>query len=313
MSEPQKMVWRRWLPRGSSLRFRLALCALLWASGLAAQAQNAVLAGQVKSAATDEPIVGAMLTARFGDQSWQIASDLDGFFSLSLDLPGEQRLHIVRLMIEHEDYATRSSEVEFLDRVAESTPPQLRLFPKELVGCRLSEANLVIVGHFRSPIDQAINDLPDRLAEALQFDLLTHMQQSDLPLRLQPVFASCDGARPRLPTHAKLLAQALRAHAFVHGSVQRDQNDFTVSALVSDAYSLSSLPTVTQNQAVDLNNPTAAQLNPETYAAVLLAVAAGVAEQSDCPGALHVLSAAEAMAGPSALRADIEQLCEVGP
>lgn len=306
------MDWRLWSQHVFKAARSCALAALALSVAMSAHAQNAVLAGQVRSAATDQPIVGAALTASFRDETWQIASDLDGFFSLSLDLPGEQRLHIVRLMVEHEDFAAASSEIEFVDRVPEETPPRLRLFPKDLVDCRLSEANLVIVGHFRSPIEQTIDDLPDRLAEALQFDLLTHMQQNDLPLRLQPVFASCGGARPRLPAHAKMLAQALRAHAFVHGSVQLDSDDFTVSALVSDAYALSSQPIVTQNEAVDLANPSSAQLNPETYAAVLLAVAAGVAEQSDCPGALRVLSAAESMAGPSALRSAIEQLCEVG-
>ncbi|MEM9384918.1 MAG: carboxypeptidase-like regulatory domain-containing protein [Pseudomonadota bacterium] len=299
--------------RRRELTIALAAGVLLGAC-VNAYAIDALLAGDLTNAATGQPVVGATLTVRFEDERWQVASDEQGHFSATIDLPGEQRLHIVQVSAEHPRFAAKTLEVAIVDGVPEDPITRLHLFPAALAECLLKKDNLVVVGHFRSPLGEDIPDLPDRLAEALQFDLLTVMQQLHLPPALQPVFAPCRDAKPRVITQAGTLARALRAHAVVHGDVSRSTGEFLVRSHVSDAYDIVSVPVTTQNPAVDLANPSAAQLNPQTYGAVLMAVAAGIASRRDCPGALTVIAAAEALGEDvSALTALMEGNCGMNP
>ncbi len=277
-----------------------------------AGALDSLLVGDLSNAATGQPVVGATLTVRFDEQTWETSSDEQGHFSTTVTLPGNQRLYLVQLRAEHPQFASKTREIAIVDGQPEEPITRLDLFPAALAECLLQDDNLVVVGHFRPPLGEDIPDLSDRLAEALQFDLLTVMQQLHLPPALQPVFAPCRDARPRLITQGSTLARALRAHAVVHGNVSRSTGEFLVRAHVSDAYEISSAPVTTQNPAVDLENPSAAQLNPETYAAVLMAVAAGIANRRDCPGAATVLAAAEALGeDASALLEVMEANCGV--
>ena len=62
-------------------------------------------------------------------------------------------------------------------------------------------------------------------------------------------------------------------HHLLHGGAQQGQ--FRISTYVGDAYNLFVPPLRTVNEGVDLSDPGAAKLDPDTHAAILLALAAG--------------------------------------
>ena len=92
------------------------------------------------------------------------------------------------------------------------------------------------------------------------------------------------------------LANALKVHAFVGGSVKRGESNYDVSTHVSDAYELFKLPHRSKNLAVDLDDPSSAELNPGTHAAVLIALAKGYEKKGDSNYCVDVVTQAEKMA-----------------
>jgi hypothetical protein len=139
--------------------------------------------------------------------------------------------------------------------------------------------------------------LPGRIAEALQFDLLTRLQVAHLPPELQPSFQPCEQAQPRVLQQGKSLAQALRADVFLFGNVAVRDSKYDVSTYVSDAYELFTHPKPYTNRSVDLDNPSAAQMDPQAHAAVLTAVAAGLEKAGNCEAGITVTIAAERILG----------------
>ena len=107
---------------------------------------------------------------------------------------------------------------------------------------------------------------------------------------LQPDFEPCNEANLKIPRLGKNFARAVRADAFVAGNVGSG-DPYTVTTDVSDAFELFDRPESTMSRNVDIDNPAVAILKPETHAAVLGSVAAGLAAK-DCENALAVISVA---------------------
>jgi hypothetical protein len=131
----------------------------------------------------------------------------------------------------------------------------------------------------------------------LQFDLLTRLQAERLPPELQPTFEPCEQAQPRALQDGKSIAQALQADVFLSGNVAVRDSKYDVSTYVSDAYELFTRPEPYTNHSVDLNNPSVAQMDPKTQAAVLAAVAAGLEKVGNCEASITVTIAAERVLG----------------
>lgn len=293
---------------------------LLIAASLAAApaaSLDVIVVGELSDATTGQPIVGAPTEVRFGDATVGSAlSDERGRFRIPATLPGSSNLYVAQLAVAHPDYAAKTVEFQVVNKEPARDSYALELFPRRLTPClpERDAAHLVVVGHFRSPLGEDIADLSERLAEAMQFDLLNQLQRVRLATPLQPVFAPCTDARPRQLTHGKTLARALRADALVHGNVSREEDRFHVSTHVSDAYADAPTPATATSRDVDLANPAIASMNPETHVAVLAAVAAGFLDDRDCGSALAVASAAERLAGqPPAFAAEVRRRCGVTP
>lgn len=283
-----------------------------------AAALDVIVVGDLTDATTGQPIVGAPVEVRFSALPvGRALSDERGRFRVPATLPDGSNLYVAQLAIDHPDYAAKTEEIQVVNKEPTRDSYALTLFPRVLAPClpqRGHGTHLVVVGHFRSPIGENIGDLSDRLAEAMQFDLLNHLQRAHVPTNLQPIFAPCTEAKPRAISQGKTLAQALRADALVHGNVSREQNSFHVSTHVSDAHNPAAAPVTATSRDVDLNNPNIASMNPDTHVAVLAAVAAGLLENRDCVGALAVASAAERLAGqPPPFVAGVRQRCVEAP
>lgn len=102
---------------------------------------------------------------------------------------------------------------------------------------------------------------------------------------------------PRIVTLSGAFAKALRANAFLSGDVNPDGDRFKVSTYVSDRFDLFVPPFRTVNEKVNLNDPGAAQLDPNTHAAILVSVATAYHEQLLYPECVEVSIAAEQLAG----------------
>jgi hypothetical protein len=239
-------------------------------------AADSLAAGKILHAISGNPVIGASVTLQKSGQTIGSAiTDTGGVFSIPLNLPPSPRHQTLTLRAAHGNFVPVSVPVQTDRGTPTETIYKLTLLPKELAGCLGETGKKVVVGHIRPPLGETVADLPSRIAEALQFDLLTRLQEKHLNSEVQPIFEACAGAEPKSIMHGGQWARALKAHAFLSGSVNRGQSDFDVSTLVSDAYDLFDGPQRSKNHAVDLNDPSAAQMDPKTHATILVAVAKG--------------------------------------
>jgi hypothetical protein len=174
----------------------------------------------------------------------------------------------------------------------------ISLFPIGVTACRSQTDHSVIVGYFLPPVGTDFSDLPERVARSLDFALNTKLQALSLSPELQPSFESCDAAKPKTPRLGARYAKALKADAFVSGNIADGPAEFTVSTYVSDAHNLFGAPNIATSKSVNLNNPSGAAMVDDVHAAILAAIAAGLAEKKDCVSATTVLSAAEQLLNP---------------
>ena len=259
--------------RGITGHILIAL-ALFTQTNLAAA--DSLAAGKVRHAISDKPVIGATVTLhRSGQTLGSAITDTDGVFSIPLNLAPSPRHQTLTLRAEHGEFVPVSVPIQTDKGTPTENFYELTLLPKELADCLGETGKKVVVGHIRPPFGETVADLPARIAEALQFDLLTRLQAKHLNAEVQPIFESCAGAKPKSIMHGGQWARALKAHAFLGGSVSRGQSDFDVSTHVSDAYDLFDGPQLSKNHAVDLNDPSAAQMDPKTHATILVAVAKG--------------------------------------
>jgi hypothetical protein len=239
-------------------------------------AGQTLLNGQVANAVTKVPIPGATVKLFHGNQELGAASsDARGNFMVSCTLPRSDQPQNLTLQLEHAEFEKASLTPQAVGGKFTQQSYALHLLPRGLIHCQPGKGRFVVVGHFQAPMGVTYSELPQRIATALTYDLLTRLQKLHLQANLQPKFLACEEAKSRLPDQGKLFAQALHADVFICGNVIQAEKQFNIRTFVSDSHGLFEVPLSFINQNVDLNDPGAAELQPETHAAVLAAVAVG--------------------------------------
>jgi hypothetical protein len=265
----------------------------------------------VKGRAIDETaaagIAGVTLELRQGERVLaRAASDQDGAFTLVFDIGLSPQAQAVTLLASHPDFVAVSKNIAIASGAPDSPFYPLELLPARLARCRLQRGHNVVVGYFRSPASAApYSELASRIADALTYSLLTRLQEVHVPTALQPLFLACEDARPRTIALSGSLARALGAAAFLSGDVKQQDATYRISAYVADPFELFVPPLRTVNEQVDLDDPGAAQLDPDTHAAILTAIAASYEEEQRYAECVDVTVAAERILG--GLSAVLEQ------
>jgi hypothetical protein len=265
---------------------------------------DSLVLGHVRDSVTGASVIGAQVSIKKGnDALGSGSSDSEGNYSVAIRMPNSSELSTLTIHVNHNAYSESSTNIQIKSGAPTERNYPIALLPRDLGVCLGNSKHVVVVGHFRAPLGQSFTELPGRIAEALQFNLLTRLQEATLPPALQPSFEPCEKAYPRALPYGKSLARALRAHAVLFGNVTQGVSGYDVNTYVSDAYDIFAFPVPYANQSVNLNNPSEAEMSPKTYEAVLAAVAAGLEKSEDlektekCKAVITVINAAERIVG----------------
>lgn len=281
------------------LTVSLIVCGMLLLASDAAFSQTLVN-GRIIEAINESPILGAVVRLYKGDKLLATAhSDSEGRYSLAFDLPSSDKPQTLTILVEHPglEFVRDSKNIQIVSGKPKPDYPSFSLFPTELIDCRTQNKHCVIVGHFSPPFSGECPELSARIAVALFYDLCTRLQQHHIQSLLQPEFIHCDEANPRAISQGKNFARALGANAFISGSVKRTEQGYDIRTIVSDAYDVFMPPYSSSSESVNLEDPAAAQLNPEIHAAILIAIAAGYELQERFAEGVEATIAAEAILG----------------
>lgn len=300
------MLARRWLVVLG------VLCGALAVFSTTAESQQTILSGNVVDEVTGRPIVGAEVTVlRDTEVLGSGPSDPNGRYNLSFRVDGSSDGNLA-LRVDRPGYSPRQLTFQLVDGQPFDAPKEIGMLAEALSPCRSNLRHTIIIGNFRSPVGAELQELTERITDALQFDLIIRLQQNRLDPALQPVFAPCSGARPAVLQHSKRLVQALRADSLVYGDVTSTATPFTVKTLITDAYDLFQMPQAHQNDAVDLNDPTSAVMSNAVHAAILASLAVGIAQvdTSRCPDVISILNIIEQLvSSPSQRLETLRQNC----
>ncbi len=268
-----------------------------------------VIRGKVMDATTDTGIAGAVLELSRADQVFAVGtSDSSGHFQLSFDIPGSRQSQALKLISRSDGFVAGSHNVIITSGAPDLNYYSIRLLPSLISRCLLDMPHLVIVGHFRSASPEVSgSDICRDMVDALQYSLLVPLQEVRVPQDFQPVFWACDEAEPRSKLLAGAYARALKAHAFVTGDVERKDANFRVSTYVGDSYNLFVPPLRTINEDVDLRN--ARGVNPETHAAIFLALAVSYEQSGRYAECVDVILAARKL-GEGSTSSALERVIE---
>ncbi len=274
----------------------LALAGLAWLFQAApAPGAATIVQGKVTDPTTESGVSGVEVTALRGDRSLgSVLTEDDGRFLVTFDVGTSDRVYVT-LRLEHDGYEARTEQITVTG--AQPVPPfvSVVLRPNALSGCSGGGAPGGVVGYFTGPA--GAEDLSDKMAIALTYSLLTRIQRVHVPSDLQPSFGTCQGAKPRNPLDGPKFARFLEADVFVSGTVKQGAQGFDVAAYVSDRYDLYMPPLRALNVDVDLDDPGAADLDEETHAAVLVAIARRYEEEARFAECVDVTVAAEQILG----------------
>ena len=298
--------------RRSAFRNASLFALVMWVTATLPASAQTVLTGKVIDALTERAINGAQVVVRHGNaELGQVTTDVGGRYTLPLTTTGLPSPVDLVANVEHAGYAAAATVFQIADGSITANAVNLALVPTEISACRSDHRHAVIVGYFRSSANRALDDLPGRVADLLYFNLTTRLQSVHLEQDLQPVFEACEYAKPRSVAHGDRYARALAADAFVSGDVVEQPSSYSVSTYVSDAHALFGRPAVSQSEDVDLNRPAYGVMSGDTHAAVLAAIAAGLAKADNCLAAVKVIQAAEAMTQSDlAYLAALRQKCQ---
>ncbi len=281
------------------LPWKVSSCAAIAVVGISVVTSEAVadsiVAGTVTDAITERPTASIKVRVLYsGVEVGSSTTDAGGRYSVPFATPPTAPAQFyMDLSVSDGIHAPieTSFQVDKGNPITQTV--DLKLIPQAIATCQSESKHSIIIGQFLSPADRPLPELPRRVAETLDFSLNTKLQSKNLAISLQPSFEPCELAQPKTIELGQNFARALRADAFVSGSVEAVGRNFTVSTYVSDAYQLFGRPVVTHNENVDIYNPSAAEVTDETHAAVLEAFAAGLAKDGDCVDALTVVSVAQ--------------------
>ena len=258
-----------------------------------AKAQR-IVAGTVTDALTGTPIADALVTIKYLDQEvGKGTTDSEGHYQVPLGAPpsaANQAPMSMSLFVSDGSHKDRIVPLQVVNGRALEPTYDVGLLIPAIASCSSASKHSVIVGHFLAPVDHAYLELSEHVAKVLDFSLNVELQKVHLDKSLQPDFEPCNEANLKIPKLGKSFARAVRADAFVGGNVGSSA-PYTVTTEVSDAFELFDRPESTMSKNVDIDNPTVAILRPETHAAVLGSIAAGLATK-DCENSLAVISVA---------------------
>jgi hypothetical protein len=201
-------------------------------------------------------------------------------------------------MVAHDAYVPASKMVVVSSGRPDSSAYQFALLPKQLAQCQRNKDHAVVVGYFRPPAAAPQDtDLASRIADALNYELLTRIQQLNLSPDLQPFVLACKEALPQASSDHTTLARALRADAFLSGYVAPSGALFKVEMTVADRFDLLVPPVRTSSRDVNLDDPAAARLDRSAHQAILRALIAGYAKAGQHTACVEVSVAAERILG----------------
>lgn len=283
------MVARKWIWRFASGLGSVCYC--LW--GVTAAADS-ILFGTVTDAITLQPVGGIEVKIEYSGQIvGSGTSDIDGVYRVPFRVPPTAPADATMIASTHsEAYDVAKKDFQIAGGTPVVTRLNVKVFPAGVTDCVSRNSHSVIVGHFLPPGERNFSELSRRVAETLGFALNTRLQTLGLTLELS--FEPCEAAKPRTPRFGSNFAKALRADAFLGGSIAIADGSpgFTVSIYVSDAYGLFQNPAAATNRNLDLYNPSGASVTGETYVALLAAVATSLTANNDCVTAITILSLA---------------------
>lgn len=278
------------------LGFALLLRVIVTASPVLA---DTIVKGRVTDPITESGVVGAHVQLRRGASDLALGNtDIDGYFELAfpMDVVPEQRT--LNLGVEHDEFAPTSISIVITSGSPDSDAYSIELIPKELIRCRRQKPHLVIVGYFGTPATGAdVSNLPYTLVTGLSSNLLPELQKRHLPEDFQPVFDACPDARPTSPSFLSNYAQVLGADVFVAGDVLETGPLYRVRTYVGDRHGVFNPPKTIVNENVAITDPAAAELDVETHAYMLIALANGYAKQNKYAECVDVCMAAEQVLG----------------
>ena len=289
------------LPRAP--RFTLGTVALLSLLVIGSTAlADTMVKGRVTDPTTESGIVGAHLMLRRGVTELALATtDIDGYFELVFPFEVVQEQRTLSLTVENDNYSSNSKNVIVTAGRADSAAYEIELTPVELARCRRSTPHVVIVGYFSSPRGGPdVSDLPRVLVTGLSSNLLPELQKRHLPEDFQPTFDACPGARPSSQSYLDNYARALGADVFIFGDVLEAGPAYRIRTYVGDRHSVFDPPKTVVNENVAVTDPAAAELDKETHAYMLVALAHGYAQQERFAECVDVCVAAEQVLGDAA-------------
>lgn len=255
---------------------------------------DSVVNGTVSDTITGEGIIGAQIdVVRSGVSIGAANSELRGAYAVPFPVSESTRDSAVTLKVNHHQYVPKTVLVQVQDGQPVSGTHTIKLLPSDVTSCINQEQHTIVVGRFRSPLGQQLDNLPERVRDALRYNLNHRLQTVDT-LQVRPNLQYCGSAADKWQNYAKKLARFLSAHAYIFGEVMQGSPPYyKVRTLVSDAYELFDQPHPIDNDNVDLAEVASAIMNHETYAAILGSLAAGLAEQDDCESAITVINVVE--------------------
>ena len=260
-----------------------------------AKAQR-IVAGTVTDALTGTPIPDAVVTVKYLDQELgKGTTDGEGHYRVPFGVPpptSNQGPVSISLSLSDGLHKDRIVSLQVVNGHAVQPTNDVALLIPAIASCPSKSKHSVIVGHFLPPVDHDYLELSEHVATAMDYSLNMELQKVHLDKSLQPDFEPCNEAKLKNAKLGKKFARAVKADAFVSGNVSSGP-PYTVTTEVTDAFELFDRPESTISQNVDIDEPTTATLKPETHAAVLGSVAAGLATNEDCENSLAVVSVAK--------------------
>lgn len=302
-----------WSSRANpSLSWPLPWLAALWFLASPPAAADTSVAGSIEDAVTGSAVAAAGVTVHKGGEAIGVTtSAADGSFRVLVSVPARPEPQNLKLIVRREGYAEAARDVVVVSGRTDAASYKVMLQRKEVADCRQAREHGVAVGYFRPPAAAGDLDLPDRIRDALSYDLLTRIQQSSLRPESQPFIWSCPGAKPQVDRDYAGWARALNADAFLAGYVAPAGQRFKVEMLVADRFTATGMPTRTTSKDVDLDDPAAARMDASAHTAILAALLAGYQRSGKYAECVEVSVAAERILGrlPASF-AQVRQQCQ---
>jgi hypothetical protein len=261
---------------------------------------QSIVKGTVTDAVSGLPIPGVEVRIEYSGHILGIGTtDLDGRYATWFKLPSDSSSQLnIAFSVNDQTHTPQTKPLEVQRSNTETSVADAALLSPALAICRSKSDRIVVVGHFLSPIDRPVyTQVPEHLAKVFEYAINSRLQTRHLPRSVQPAVLPCESAQPQTPELGSNFARALRADAFISGNISGEASgqNFKIVTYVSDAYGIFDHPEPTASDKINVNDPRSAVLKGETNAAILAAVAAGLANSGDCINSLTVVSLAEEM------------------